>query len=111
MLYDANVYDTAYLQQMLLSGEFKIQQAQPDGTFQDLVWQGSTMISEVYDTSDDAAAEAEYEASMIELQRQDKILELRLDQVETQQKAVSTELESVKSLIKENVEDTFKTFA
>lgn len=111
VLYDKNIYDTDYLQQMLLSGEFKIQQAQPDGTFEDLVWQGSTMISEVYDTSDDAAAEAEYEASMIELQRQDKILELRLDQVETQQKAVSTEIESVKGLIKENVEDTFKTFA
>ncbi len=111
VLYDANVYDTKYLQQMLLTGEFKIQQAQPDGSFEDLVWQGSTMISEVFDTSDDAAAEAEYEAAMIDFQKQDKILELRLEQVETQQKAVSTEIDSVKSVIKANVEDSFKTMA
>ncbi len=111
VLYDENIYDPKYLQQMIVSGEFKIQQAQPDGSFEDLVWQGSTTVSEVLDTSDDAAAEAEYEAAMIDLQKQDKILELRLEQVETQQKAVSTEYDSVKSIIKENVEDSFKTFA
>lgn len=115
VLYDSNVYDSAYLQQMLLTGEFKIQQAHPgtngEVVFEDFVWQGSTAITEVYDTTDDAAAEAEYEAATLELQKQDKILELRLDQIETQQKAVSTEIDSVKSIIKENVEDSFKTFA
>lgn len=110
-LIDSNIYDSEYLHQMLIKGEFKLQQSKPDGRFEDLVWQGSTMISEVFDTSDDAVAEAEYETALTELQRQDKILELRLDQVETQQSAVHQELESVKKVIKENVEDSFKTMA
>ena len=95
---------------MLILGEFKLQQVQPDGSFEDITWQGSTMISEVYDTSDDAAAEAEYENAMMEFQKKDKILELRLNQVETEQQAVHTELESVRKLIDENVKDSFKTF-
>ena len=108
--YDAYVYDPTYLQQMIIKGEFKIQQANANGSYEDLVWQGSPLITEVYDTSDDAAAESQYESDMADLQKQDKIFELRLDQVETQQKAVETELESVKSTIKENVEGSFKTF-
>lgn len=111
VLNDPNVYDAAYLQQMLVSGEYLIQQPQPNGTYENLVWQGSTMISEVFDTSDDAAAEAEYETAMIELQRQDKVLELRLNQVETQQDAVHTELESVRKIIDQNIEGSFKTFS
>ena len=110
VLIDTNLNDPAYIQMMLLSGDFLIQQAQPDGSFQDIVWQGSNSISEVLDTSDDAAAEAEYEAAMIELQKKDKIYELRLEQVETEQKAVNTEIDTAKNIIKENVEQSFKTF-
>lgn len=107
---DANIYDSAYIQRMLLTGEFKLQQAKPDNSYEDMVWQGSTMISEISDTSDDSAAEAEYEAAAIEFQKKDKILEMRLNQVETQQKAVQTEIDSVKKTVKENIESSFKTF-
>ena len=110
-LVDIYVNDPKYLQEMLIKGEYIIQQAQSDGTYGDLVWQGSAIISEVYDTSDDAAAEAEYETATLEIQKQDKILEMRLTQIETEQKAVSTELKSIKSVIKDNVENTYKTFA
>ena len=47
---------------------------------------------------------------MIDLQKQDKILELRLDQVETQQNAVQTDLESTKKVIDENIKGSFTTF-
>ena len=68
-------------------------------------------ISEEYDKSDDAAAEAAYETAMVELQKKDKLLELRLEQVQTQQQAVEKEMESVKDVIKKNIENGFKTFA
>ena len=112
-LYDENCKDPEYLQQMLTSGEWLLQQvstSEEDG-WEDIVWQGSSAISEVYYTADDAAAEAEYEAAMKEIQKRDQLLELRLEQVETQEQSVETEIESVKTIIDKNIEDSFKTFA
>jgi hypothetical protein len=45
------------------------------------------------------------------IQQQDRTLELRLRQLDTEQNALSTELDAVKSVIKKNVESTFKTFS
>ena len=110
---DANCMDPLYLQEMLSTGQWLIQQANPneESGWDDITWQGSTLISEVYYTADDAAAEAEYEAAMTKIQKQDKLLELRLEQVQTQQSSVEKEMESVKQIIDKNIEDSFKTFA
>lgn len=45
------------------------------------------------------------------VQNQDRSLELRLKQLDTEHNAVQTEIDSVKSVCKKNVEDSFKTFA
>ncbi len=45
------------------------------------------------------------------IQQQDRTLELRLKQLDTEQNALNTELEAVKKVIETNVEATFKTFA
>ena len=45
------------------------------------------------------------------IQQEDRTLELRLKQLDTEQNALSTELEAVKKVIKDNVESTFKTFS
>ncbi len=113
VLKDVNCMDPAYLQRMLSSGEWLIQQASPGSEtgWDNLVWQGSSAISEVYYTADDAAAEAEYEAAMKDIQKRDKILELRLEQVQTEQNSVETEIDSIKQIIDKNIEDSFKTFA
>lgn len=44
------------------------------------------------------------------IQGQDKDLELRLKQLDTEQNAISQEMEAVKKVISKNVETTFKTF-
>ena len=110
---DANCMDPIYLQEMLSTGQWLIQQANPneESGWDDITWQGSSLISEVYYAADDAAAEAEYEAAMTKIQKQDKLLELRLEQVQTQQSSVEKEMESVKQIIDKNIEDSFKTFA
>ena len=112
-LYDENLSDPAYLQQMLTSGQWLLQQANPskESGWDDAVWQGSTKVSDVLDTSDDAAAEAEYEAAMVDIQKKDKLFELRLEQVQTEESAVEKELDSVKQVINDNVEKSFGTFA
>ena len=45
------------------------------------------------------------------IQQQDKNLELHLNQLDTEQQAIQTELEAVKKVIDKNIEETFKTFA
>ena len=45
------------------------------------------------------------------IQSQDRTLELRLKQLDTEQEALNTEMEAVKKVIEKNVENTFKTFA
>lgn len=45
------------------------------------------------------------------IQQQDKTLELQLKQLDTEQQALSTEMDSVKKVIDKNIEQTFKTFS
>ena len=71
---------------------------------------GGGAISEKYDKTDDAAAEAEFKATQTKIQKLDKKLELRLEQLETQRSAITTEMESIEKVIQDNVEQSFKTF-
>ncbi|HIS74966.1 TPA: hypothetical protein IAA86_08115, partial [Candidatus Galligastranaerophilus intestinavium] len=45
------------------------------------------------------------------IQQQDRTLELRLKQLDTEQEALKTEMDAVQEVIQKNVESTFKTFA
>lgn len=60
---------------------------------------------------------AQYEKQMNDInsqisviQDQDRTLEIKLKQCDTEQQAISTELDAVKKVIDKNVESTFKTF-
>ena len=71
---------------------------------------------------DDAYNDYEYQKALYEksisdinaqteqIQKKDQQLELRLDQLDTEQKAISTEMESVTKVIQDNVEKTFNIF-
>lgn len=63
------------------------------------------------DTSDDAQAESEYEYKLAQVSRQDNMLETEIKQLETQHNAVIKEIDSVKEVINNNVERTFKLFS
>ena len=71
---------------------------------------GSEVIQDVLDTSDDAAAEAEYETKTAIISAQDKLIDTEIKQLETLHKALETEEDSVKQIIKTNIEKTFATF-
>ena len=45
------------------------------------------------------------------IQEEDRTLELRLKQLDTEQKALATEMDAVKKVISDNIEKTFKTFS
>ena len=56
-------------------------------------------------------AVADLNAQTESLQEEDKVLELRLNQIDTEQNELNTELEAVKQVLDKNIENTFKTFA
>lgn len=74
------------------------------------------------DKYDDAMNQYEYEkysydqaiqdinSKIAIIQTQDKNLELRLKQLDTEEKAISTEIDSVSKVIEKNTESSFKTF-
>ena len=72
---------------------------------------GGGAIGEVYDTTDDAQAEAEFKATSDKIQNIDKKLELQLNQLETERSAIQTEIDSISKVIDNNVESSFKTFS
>ncbi len=44
------------------------------------------------------------------IQQEDQMLELRLKQLDTEQNALSTEIDAVSKVVQDNIEDSFKTF-
>ena len=110
---DPYCVDPKYLEDKFRNGEWFIQQpdtGRDNGWSVSKYWSSCGFIQDVYDTSDDAAAEAEYEALIAKVQKEDKLLEMQLKQLETEHSAIEKELESVDSVLKKNIETTFKTF-
>lgn len=54
---------------------------------------------------------ADINAQTESLQQEDKVLELRLNQIDTEQNELKTELDAIKEVLKNNIENTFKTFS
>ena len=113
-----------YFQDALRNGGLFIQKAEvinvtdADGNSQEvgigyktIPWSSVGEISNVRNTADDAQAEADYESKSLTLSNQDKMLDLELNQIQTQHKAIETEYDSVKKVIEKNIDISYKIFA
>ncbi|MBQ8634541.1 hypothetical protein IJ425_00120 [bacterium] len=106
-----------YLQDCLRNGKYLIQQYSVDENKDDgyrwsnISWDATANISDAYYTENDDAAKAKYDRLQNQIQAQDKKLEIELDNVETQRSAVTTEQESVKKVIDDNIKNSFNAFA
>ncbi len=94
-----------FLIQGLLSGYLTLVK---DG--QDVSLSSATNILEQYDKSDDAAAEAEYNAQMAKINRKEKVLDNQMKSLDTEHSAMQQEIESVKSIISKHAENDFNLF-
>ena len=63
------------------------------------------------DSTELKRAEAEYEKTMRDVQRKDKRYDMDLNKLETERTALTTEYDSVKKVIQDNIERTFKIFS
>ena len=72
--------------------------------------ESDTLYRWIEDTSDDAKAESKYDYETQKLKREEKRLDLELQQMETQHEAILKELESVRKVISNNIDRTFNLF-
>lgn len=82
------------------------QQTVQDQTAYDAAMETYTAKKAIYEKT---VSDIDSKTSII--QHQDKTLELHLDQLDTEQQAIQTEMDAVKKVIDKNIEETFKTFA
>ena len=95
-----------FLIQGLLSGYLELWK---DG--QQVSLSSDTRILTEYDKSDDAQAEAKYNAEMAKINRKEKMLDMQMKQLDTEYQALSSELESVKSIISNHASKDFELFS
>lgn len=125
-----NTYYAAYLEQKISATEKAFVEFDNEGRVESISYENSsaTFMVDTETITDDAAyndamnqynyKKAQYEKAIQDInakteiiQQEDRTLELRLRQLDTEQKALTTEMEAVAAVIKKNVESTFKTFS
>lgn len=81
------------------------------GNYETADWQKSTSIFDDLFTADDGDQETIYNQKVAAFNRKDKSLTLEMTKLETDHKAIESEMEAVKKVIQTNAESSFKTFA
>lgn len=116
--YESGSYlsNSDYFQDALRNGALFLQQlvnvnGGEQKEYRNIAYSSVATIYDGLDTSDDDKAQAEYESKSIILSNQDKRLDLELQQIQTQHKAIETEYDSVKKVIEKNIDVTFKIFS
>ncbi len=99
-----------YFENNIKTGNWSIQSYDEQGNLVDMSIEGSPFIYQGVDSADYAVANAEYDRKVESLERIDKKFDTQIQQLSTEQKAIETEMDSVKKVIDKNIEETFKTF-
>ena len=109
---DLDVLDSAYLENGLRNNGWIMQKPTKNNSegWENTDWRSNPFISDELDKSDDDEATAIYEAKIAQYQQQDKELELRLKNIETEHNAVKTEIEAVDKVLEENIKKSFDSF-
>ena len=99
-----------YFENNLKTGNWTIMRQDNSGSWVSQSLDGASFIYQGADQGDFNIANAEYEAKVEKLERIDKKFDTQIQQLSTEQKAIETEMDSVKKVIDKNIEETFKTF-
>jgi len=123
-------YNTSYIKSRVEQTSEALLETDSNGRFKTVKFADNTLIYSL--NTETVTDEAAYQDAMNEynykvqqyektiadinartsiIQEEDRTLELRLKQLDTEQKALSTEMDAVKKVISDNIEKTFKTFS
>ena len=123
-------YNATYIQKRIEESNKALLETDGNGRFKSVKFDNDSIVYSLNTetVTDDAAYQdamneynykvQQYEKTIADInaktsiiQEEDRTLELRLKQLDTEHNALSTELDAVKKVIKDNVEKTFKTFS
>lgn len=112
--------DSEWLQAMVQSGQFTIEEIKRDKETSEIDFNTASVSSESsiaytpttqIDNRALAKAEAAYEHKLKQIDKKDKMFDLDLSKLETERTALTTEYESVKKVIEDNIDRTFGIFS
>lgn len=106
----SNIDNQSYLQSQILNGNVTLNKLEQNG------WHtvssgdsGSPMTSETDDATANKA-EAKYQAESDKIEYQEKQMDLKMNDLDSERSAIQTEMDSVQKLIDKNIERGFKLF-
>ena len=125
-----NYYNASYISKKIEGTDRALMETDGKGRFTSVRFDNDSLTYSlnVEEVTNDAAYQdamnsylhkkAQYEKEIADInaktsiiQKEDRTLELRLKQLDTEQNALATEMDAVKKVIKDNIEKTFKTFS
>jgi hypothetical protein len=123
-------YNAAYLQTRIEETNHALLETDGNGRFKSVKFEDDSVVYSLHtetvtdnEAYEDAMNEYNYKVQQYEktiadinaktsiIHQQDRTLELRLKQLDTEHNALATEIDAVKKVIKDNVDKTFKTFS
>ena len=102
--------DIEVLRNLVEAGFIVFEKPMSDGTYEEVNIATDTSLQEVSDEVLLKKAEAKYEADMRKINQKDKKFDTELAAMDAERNAVKTEMDTLKSVAKENVDRTFKLF-
>lgn len=106
-----NVNNQAYLQESLKNGNLYISTLADDGFYYQGNYATHSYIQEVADEESIAQAEAEYNREKAKINNKENILDLKMKNLDTEISSLTTEYDTVKSVISKNIEKGFKRYS
>lgn len=103
--------ESDWLTNMINEGFVVLEKKNKEGVFEDTSVQTDTSLQEVSNEVDLKKAEAKYEADMRKINTKDKKFDTDIAALEQERNAIKTEMETLKTVAKDNVERTFKLFS
>ena len=111
IIMDGNEDNPEWLTNMLNNGNCILQKQSKDGSYYDVSVAVDTGLQEVSDEKDLRKAEAKYEADMKKIDMKDRRYDTQLAALDNERNAIKSEMETLKTVAKDNVERTFKLFS
>lgn len=108
---DGHEDDSIWFTNMVNAGHLFIYKKDDEGNYYQTSVATDTELKEVDDKTNLRKAEAEYEANMLKIDRKDRKYDQDLAALDAERNAIKQEIETLKTVAKENVERTFKLFS
>lgn len=104
------VHDPAYIQEMMANGMMYMTTLDDDGYYYQGNYSTNSYVKEVADEDAIALAEAKYQTEKQKLNSKEETIDMKMKNLDTEISALTTEYDTVKSVISKNIEKSFKRY-